>query len=169
MKTISLFLVSILIFYGEKLYSQGYEVPKGYELKVAADYAKYEKDIIGAAKWLKVTPTDEQVEKRKEVEKFVAVWILGSPTVNVEFYPIIMDFKAKNNCMFILYMACAAQYVLENNYSKDNQTKWKAALHDMINVYKSGKGINKDKKMEKLIKADEEGKIDQWIADNFKS
>ena len=71
--------------------------------------------------------------------------------------------------MFILYMACCAEYVLENNYSKDKQAKWKAALHDMIIVYKSGKGIKKDKKIEKLIKSDEEGKIDEWITENFKS
>lgn len=68
----------------------------------------------------------------------------------------------------IIYMAGSARYVLENNYSKDMRAKQKAALKDMITVYKSGKGIKKDKKMEKLAKAGEEGKLDDWINDNLK-
>ena len=60
------------------------------------------------------------------------------------------------------------KYVLENNYSTDMRAKHKEALHDMIKVYQSGKGIQKDKKMEKLIKADEEGKLDDWLSDNLK-
>jgi hypothetical protein len=58
--------------------------------------------------------------------------------------------------------------VLENNYSSDRVAKDKAALHDMVTVYKSGKGIEKDKKMEKLVKADEEGRLEEWISSNLK-
>ncbi len=63
-----------------------------------------------------------------------------------------MDFDKKNAGMLALYMACSAKYVLENDYSKDMRAKHKAALRDMIRVYKTGKGIEKDKKMDKLIK-----------------
>ena len=79
-----------------------------------------------------------------------------------------MDFDKKNKGMMTLFMASSAKYVLENNYSTDVRAKQKAALHDMITVYKRGQGIKKDKKMEKLIKSDEEGKIDQWLAENLK-
>jgi hypothetical protein len=79
-----------------------------------------------------------------------------------------MDFEKKNEGMLVLYMAGSARYVLENNYSKDMRSKHKAALRDMINVYKTGTGINKDKKMEKLIKSDDEGKLDEWLAENLK-
>jgi bacterioferritin (cytochrome b1) len=48
------------------------------------------------------------------------------------------------------------------------RAKHRAALRDMISVYKTGKGIKKDKKMEKLIKSEEEGKIDEWLAENLK-
>lgn len=168
MKTITTLLLLAVSFIGDNLYCQTFEVPKNYELKVAADYTKYEKDIIAAAKWLKATPFNEQTEKRKEVSRFVVMWINGSPTVNVEINPTIMDFDKQNEGMLVLYMACCAKYVLENNYSKDMRAKHKAALHDMISVYKSGKGINKDKKMGKLIKSDEEGKLDEWLDENLK-
>jgi hypothetical protein len=168
MKLLSLVLISFMIFFSPKLYSQAFEVPLSYELKIAADYARYEKDIIAAAKWLKKMPFDMQIEKRRLVSKFVVEWVNGSPTVNVEITPVIMDFEKKNKGMLVLYMACCAQYVLENNYSKDMRAKHKAALRDMMLVYKSGNEMSKDKKMDKLIKLDEEGKIDEWLEENLK-
>jgi hypothetical protein len=79
-----------------------------------------------------------------------------------------MDFEKKNPGMLVLYMACSAQYVLENDYSKDMRAKHRSALRDMMAVYKAGTGITKDKKMEKLIKSDEDGKIDEWLSENLK-
>jgi hypothetical protein len=70
--------------------------------------------------------------------------------------------------MLVIYMASSAKYVLENNYSTDMRAKHKAALQDMITVYKSGNGIQKDKKMDKLIKSFEESKIDEWLNENLK-
>lgn len=168
MKITAAFLAFILILICTKTFSQTFEVPKNYQLKVASDYQPYEKDIIAAAKWLKSIPMNEQIEKRKEVAKFVISWINGSPTVMVEINENIMDFEKKNEGMLLLYMAFSAKYVLENNYSKNMRAKQKAALSDMILVYKSGKGIHKDKKMEKLIKSDEEGKLDEWLEENLK-
>ncbi|TAD92817.1 MAG: hypothetical protein EAY75_01725 [Bacteroidetes bacterium] len=150
------------------LYAQDFEVPKNYSLKLAEDYVKYEKDMIAAAKWLKSVPLDEQIEKRKAVSAFVVNWVNGSPTVNVEINTNILDFEKKNTGMLVLFMSGCAQYVLENNYSKDMRAKHKAALKGMIEVYKSGKGINKDKKMEKLVKANDSGELDQWLSENLK-
>ncbi|HNN72775.1 MAG TPA: hypothetical protein PKG89_16110 [Ferruginibacter sp.] len=168
MKTSTLFLSCLLTLSVQYLYSQDFEVPKNYSLKAAADYTRYEKDVINAAKWLVATPMNEQTDKRKEVSAFVITWVGGSPTVNVELNPTILDFEKKNPGMMVLFMAGCARYVLENNYSKDMRAKHRVALRDMIAVYKSGKGIKKDKKMEKLAKSDEEGKIDEWMAENLK-
>ena len=148
--------------------AQDFEVPANYQLNAKEDYGKYEKDIIAAAKWLLTIPFNEQKEKRKEVASFVIKWVNGSPSVNVELNATIIDFEEKNPGMLPLYMAGSARYVLENNYSKDMRAKHKAALKGMIEVYKSGKGIKKDKKMEKLVKSDEDGKLDEWLAENLK-
>lgn len=168
MKKIRLILCFLLLLTGKNLYSQTFEVPKNYSLKADADYARYEKDIIEAAKWLVATPLNEQPEKRKEVSAFILKWLIGSPTVSVEVNETIMNFAKKNEEMLILYMAGCARYVLEHNYSKDTRAINKAALHDMIIVYKNGKGIKKDKNMEKLAKSEEEGKMDAWLAENLK-
>jgi hypothetical protein len=71
--------------------------------------------------------------------------------------------------MLVIYMASSTKYVLENNYSKSTKEKYKAALLDMIYVYKAGNGIKKDKKMEKLIQSVENEKIGDWINTNFKN
>ena len=168
MKITRLVFFSSLLLIGKTIYCQSFEVPDNYQFNSKEDYSKYEKDIIDAAKWLKDTPFNEQEDKRKEVSAFVVKWINGSPTVNVEINPTIMDFEKKNKGMLVLYMAASARYVLENNYSKDMRAKHKAALNDMMSVYKSGKGINKDKKIEKLIKSEEDGKLDEWLSENLK-
>ncbi|UEG51122.1 hypothetical protein LK994_06500 [Ferruginibacter lapsinanis] len=168
MKKSTLVCMLIMSILSNTLYGQNFEVPQHYEFKTAADYTKFEKDVIDGAKWLKETPLNEQTDKRKMVAAFLLTWINGSPTVNVEINPTIMDFEKKNEGMLVLYMSASARYVLENNYSKDMRAKHRAALRDMIAVYKTGKGIKRDKKMEKLIKSDEEGKIDEWLAENLK-
>jgi hypothetical protein len=65
-------------------------------------------------------------------------------------------------------MSACARYVLENNYTKDMRAKHRAAIRDLITVYKAGKGISRDKKMEKLIKAEEAGELDVWLEENLK-
>jgi hypothetical protein len=168
MKALFSFIVLILLSSLTKSFSQDFSVPENYTLEAKEDYTKYEKDIIAAANWLKSVPLNEQKEKRKEVSAFVLNWVNGSPTVNVELNENLFDFDKKNPGMMIIYMASCAKFVLENNYSKDMRAKQKVALRDMIAVYKTGTGIKKDKKMEKLIKSDDAGEIDNWLAENLK-
>lgn len=153
----------ILFILAVPLSAQNFQVPKDVVYKTADDYKKYEKDIIEAAKWLVKTPLNEHQEKRQRVSLFVLNWVNGSPTVSVELFPAIMDFEKKNPGMLIIFMANWSSYVLSNNYSTDQNEAKKAALMACIEVYKSGKGIKKDKKMLKLIKAVDAGKIDDWI------
>lgn len=168
MKLKTAFLYFALFLSVNSIFSQEFNVPSNYQLNSKEDYSMYEKDIINAAKWLVVTALNDQREKRQEVSAFVFRWVNGSPTVNVEINPTIMEFEKKNPGMLIIYMASSAKYVLENNYSTDMRAKHKAALRDMISVYKTGNGIRKDKQMEKLIKSDEQGELDDWLAENLK-
>jgi hypothetical protein len=168
MRISSFLLLCSFFFLSKNSFAQDFNVPESYHFSSKEDYATYEKDIIGAARWLLATPLNEQEAKRKEVSSFVVQWISGSPTVTIALYPIISDFEKKNQGMMMIYLASGARYVLENGYSKDNRAIEKAALLDMISVYQTGKGINNDKKMEKLIKAKEENKLDDWLDHNMK-
>jgi hypothetical protein len=167
-KTLALLLL-FTCFFNSYLFSQDFVVPANYRLEAKEDYSPYEKDVIAAAKWLETISFNTESEKVSEVTAFVIKWISGSPTVNVGIYPIVMDLESKNKGMLVLYMAACARYSLENNYSKNMQAQQKAAILSMINAYKTANGIKKDKKMDKLIKANDEGKLDDWLQQNFKS
>ena len=84
------FIAFFLVAFSVK--AQDFTVPADYKLEVAADYARYEKDIIAAANWLRAVPLNEQETKRREVSAFVLLWINCSPTVNVEINATVMDF-----------------------------------------------------------------------------
>lgn len=149
--------------------AQTFELPQNIKLASKEDYTSYEKNIIEAANWLEQTPLTEQKEKRREVERFIFSWISGSPAVNVDIYENLLGFDKKNPGMMILYMAGTARYVLEHNYSKDKTAKLEAGLRSMIKVYKGGINIKRDKQLERLAKADQDGKIKEWIAENIKT
>lgn len=167
MKTLRSISTLILLFFSLIAFTQNFKVPQNVEYKTAKDYEKYEKDIIAASKWLVATPLDEQEKKRQEVSAFVFQWVSGSPTVSITLHGAIADLSKKNSGMMFIYIASYCRYILENNYSTDILAAKKAAIDDMIKVYESGKGVNKDKKMLKLIKAKNDGKLDQWIAKNL--
>ncbi len=170
MKKIIAFIILLFALTPDaKLFAQtNFEVPSNVNLEKKEDYTKYETDIITAADWLEETPFNEQKDKRRKVNAFVAVWVLGSPTVTITMTSTLTDFDKKNTGMMVLYMAAYSKYVLKNNYSKDVKAAKTAALKSLIKVYTSGKGISRDKKMEKLVQADTDGKLDDWINENMK-
>jgi hypothetical protein len=145
-----------------------FNVPANYQLNVKEDYAKYEADIITAAKWLEEIDLDQDEAKRKEVSAFVMKWILGSPTVNVDLTQKIMDLYKKNDKILINYMAAYSAYWLQNKATATKSAGIKAGLISMMHVYKKDIAIKKNKEMDKLIKLTEENKLDQYIAENFK-
>src|SRR5689334_10946002 len=126
---ICLVLSSLLL--AQIAFSQDFTPPTG-ELNTKDDYAKTEKTFIAAAKWLLTIPLDQQVEKRKEVSRFIFKWVTGSPTVNVELTSYVTDLVIKNPGLIMIYLGSGARYVLENNNYKDKLDKQVYALHDMI-------------------------------------
>jgi hypothetical protein len=168
MKLFSLVAVAVSLFVSFQAIAQDFTVPVDYKLVAKEDYAPYEKDVVAASKWLQATPLNEQEAKRKETSAFVIQWISGSPTVNVTIYSIIMDLEKKNPGMLVIYMAAAAQYVLETKDRENNKAQEKFALELMSKVYASNKTVSKDKKMEKLTKSIADGRLDEWMKDNLK-
>ena len=167
MKAIRNLIVVLVLLGSTPAFSQTFDVPQGYGFTTAEDYTRYEKDIIAAAKWLESTPLEAQPEKRKQTANFIYRWVNGSPTVMVSVYPCIMDFEKANPGMLALYMAACSRYALENNYSKDKRAAQAAALRSMMKLYQLGTGVVRDKKMEKLIKTDADGKLDKWLEKNM--
>lgn len=99
---------------------------------------------------------------------WVLIWITNSPTVTVEVsLPIISPFE-KNPELSLLFMAGYSRYCLENNYSKDKLKCNTAGLKSAINCYNLGGDVKKDKALNKLLDADKEGKLEDWVREAIK-
>jgi hypothetical protein len=160
-------LMCLFLTLSVPVFSQDWEVPKHYTLEGAEDYTQYEDDIIQAANWLRDNSPTADIQKYQDAAQFVIKWVNGSPTVTVMITPVIMDFNNKNPNMLVLYMASCAKYVLENAYSKDTNAQQKSALKDMVEAYQKQTTMSKDKKMDKLVKAFNDGSIDTWMQKNM--
>jgi hypothetical protein len=145
------------------LYAQDFDPPANPILTTPGDYARYEKDVIAAAKWLESNPIGADMQKRIGINSFVIKWISGSPTVSVELQEFQTKLCDKNPQLLALFMSAYARYCLENNYSKDVLKATTAAIKSVINCYSLGGDVRKNKQLEKAIRAGKEGKLEEWV------
>ena len=164
---LSTFILTVLSF-ADISAQTSFEVPPDVQLNVREDYAKYEPDIIAASKWLETNDLGKEEAKRKEVSAFVLKWIIGSPTVNISMGEHLLKVYDKNASLLIIYMGSYTRYYLENKATATPYLATKAALISMMTVYKKGIDISRSKEMERLIKATDENKLDEYIVDKMK-
>ncbi|KAF2511444.1 hypothetical protein EYY60_08405 [Flavobacterium zhairuonense] len=164
-KTIITFLITVCAAISVNSQTK-FDLPENIELKRDSDYAKYENDIVSAAKWLEETDLDKETDKRKQVDAFIIKWVSGTPNITVEMNSSLMKLYGKNNELLALYMASYSAYFLQNT-TADKTAAVKAGIISMINVYKKGISIAKSKEMEKAIEAFDQNKFDEYIAKNF--
>lgn len=69
MKVMRSAAICLLLLFSVQVFSQDFEVPDDYSFEKKEDYAKYEKDIVAASKWLFANPMDKQNFKRKMVSR----------------------------------------------------------------------------------------------------
>jgi hypothetical protein len=146
-------------------YAQDFEVPQ-MTLEKPEDYAKYEQDIIKAAKWLEATPIGQEKLKRALANKFILDWVEGSPTVTVQLLEFSGKLWNKNPDMLGLFVGAYARYALENNYDKDVVKSYTAATRSMINLYNLG-GVKKNKTLLKAMEEEKAGNLENWIRENY--
>ena len=163
----SLFLVSLVL----PAAAQEFQVPKNPVYKEAKDYKPYEKDVLACIEWLKKTPLDQQVEKRKQAYAFFIQWLEGAPDVSVVVNEKTASFVADSPDLLIMFMAGWTKLSIENPATKDDQLKGNVAgIKMVIAFYQSNldKGLKKDKAVEKLIKLDEKGELEKWVEGQLK-
>lgn len=146
------------------VFAQEFQVPANYNLEKAEDYALYEQDVITGVKWLAETPIDQNKEKRREVNTFLLAWVIGSPDVHLEIREDIVSF-VRNADMLMAFLGGWAKYSLETR-DFSNQLKGNlAGIENVIYVYIKNKNvIGKDKNIEKYIKLQSKGKLEEELA-----
>lgn len=143
-----------------------FEVPQKVELNTEADYAKYEKSIIDAAKWLEATDLNKEAEKRQQVNGFVLQWLSGSPNVTVDINEQLGALFENNAQLLGIYLASYTRNFLEQKSAATKFSAVKAGLLSMINVYKKGIDISKNKEMDQLLKLND-AQLDNYINKHF--
>jgi hypothetical protein len=168
MKKLFLFTAGLclLITLGAKAQSS-FPVPPGYVLKEKADYAKYNQDVINTIDWLQQTPWGEQPEQRKQANTFLVAWLTGSPDVNIDVRPGVMKLCDKNKELLITFMGGYAKYAIQHkdNFTADQANT--AAVQAVLAKYQTQPDHVKDSYIERLIKIQEQGKLNDWITTDF--
>jgi hypothetical protein len=147
--------------------AQTYEVPKDYVLKVKEDYPKYNDDVVKTVDWLQQTSWAEQTDKRKEASAFLIAWITGSPDVSVEIGSALLKLADKNKELLITFMGGYTKYAILHKSDFDKNQANVFALRAMIEKYNNEPTRKKDSAMEKLIKMDKDGKLEEWVKTDF--
>ena len=108
-------------------------------------------------------PVGTDMDKRTKTNAWVLAWISGSPTVSIDVTSAFTKLFDKNAQLMLVWMAGYARYVLENNYSSDKVKAHTAGLKSVIACYNLGGDVKKDKSLTKVIDADKEGKLEDWV------
>jgi hypothetical protein len=142
--------------------------PQFPELKVKEDYAKAEPMFQQSTAWITETDLDKQQDQRLLSNAFIMQWISGSPTVSVQMGDHLIKALDKNPQLLMIYMANYATFCISNKVSDDKAAAAKAGLQAAIKVYQKGLAIVKNKALEKVIAANDDNKLDDYIDKNFK-
>jgi hypothetical protein len=168
MKFLSSFLSGLFLLITFVSSAQDIDVPANLP-STKDEFVKSEKDFIDAAKWLENTAIGMHTDKRKKMGAWTTAWIINSPTVTIEINAAITKLFDKNPDLLIVFMAGYGRYCLENNYSKDAVKGNTAGIKSAINCYNLGGDTKKDKALSKVIDADKEGKLEDWVKELMKS
>ena len=149
------------------LFSQtvDWETLEDAELEEAEDFVKIDAEILKLIDWLGNHHLDHK--DRIKANAIFMRWITGSPSVTVGLDTYLMSYTKKNGDFLLLYMAGWSKYVLENPDKKeDNFGGSLAGVNYFLDFYEKGKdfGVKKDRKVAKLLKKREAGKLEAFIA-----
>lgn len=159
-------VMMLMIITGNQAFAQEFEVPENYSFESKEDYTKYETDILASVDWLINSPLNKEMAKRKEVNTFLLAWAAGTSAVSISIDDQVSKYTDKNPELLMIFIAGWTKYSLENNHSKDLVQSQLAAYTSIIEVYKKGVAIERNKKMEKLIKIYDKGELEAWIKEH---
>ena len=164
-----LFSITILLsLYSFSSFSQSAPLPNKIAFNDASDYKKYEKDFVACFNWLEGQPLNTTRSDIKSVDAFLLQWMVGTPDVSISVNGYATDMAKKNPDMLIYYMGGWSRYVIEHPEEKDSIKFHLEAVEEVLKIYKGMNGVKKDKKIDKLVLLQTEGKLEEYIKSQIK-
>jgi hypothetical protein len=128
------------------------------------EFTASEPRVINTVNYLETTPIDKQGDAWRAQAVLLMAWLTNSPEVTIEVNAETATFIKKNPELLMIFMGGWTRYVLQNGYSRDKVQGNVAGIKSAIKVCKLGNGLKKDKEMDKLIKLDDAGGLEAWLA-----
>lgn len=134
-------------------------VPDEYEMKTAADCARYNADVLRCAEWLRTTPYDPaDAGEWLHVAGFLTQWSAGTDEVMYEISeetaPILgADLGVeKLSVLFSAYLAGGAEYAFGGGDGRNAAAVARAGGDAVIAVYRANRGaLGWIREVEKMI------------------
>ncbi|HYX06906.1 MAG TPA: hypothetical protein VE912_09265 [Bacteroidales bacterium] len=161
------FIVFLAVFLFKALYSfsQDFSSLNSISLKTEIEYKEAEEQVIECAEYILNTPFDEENKNFAEAGRFLLRWMGGTPD-----YTFNIDEQAarliKGNELFLsVYLAGMTKFALENpDNAGDHQKMKEYAVKSLLEYCE--KPVNRIKpkgELKKLIKANQKGKLDEYL------
>lgn len=168
MKKLQTFLLLIVFLCPLVGHTQQFELrdPSTIKLEKEEDYPKYNDYIVSMVGWLERTPVTADEDKRKMAAAFLIEWLTGAPHVSVAINEHCTGFSEKNKELLLLYMGGWSRYVIQTKDTTGRKGNY-AGLKTVVSAYKKGNGYQKDPEMDKLVKLEQEGKLEAWADKQF--
>ena len=164
MKNLTLIIFFLLHF--SLIFSQYTDIEYDYDFKVNNDYENYDNTIIDITDWMLSTPITEQRAQRSKYQTFLMNWAAGHPKVKIILneWTNVTEIGDKNPVLLILFIAAWARKSLETENYDNLIPLHIAAIKAVSRFYTDNRAhLNKDKCMEKYIRLENKGKLDEWI------
>lgn len=135
------------------------------EHHISEAYTQLEPQVLADIDWLNYYPLDEQQGLRDDKNRFVLMWMSGSPTVNIKMDDRIVTFQGGEPWLMMSYMMGWTKYSLEHNYSSDAVECTNAAIINVVNFYnRNRKSLVKNKEIEKYAKMVKDDSLKKYIS-----
>jgi len=131
------------------------------------EFTASEPRVIKTVNFLETTPIDKQGDAWRKQASLLVAWLTNSPEVTIEMNEKTVTFGKKNPELLMIFMGGWTRYTLDNGYSKDKIQGNLSGIRSVIKVYKLGNGLKKDKEIDKLIKLDDSGGLEAWVAEQL--
>lgn len=135
------------------------------EQHISAAYIQLEPQVLADIDWLNNLPLDKDEPLRDDKNRFVLMWMSGSPTVKIGIDDRIVTFQRAHPWLLMAYMMGWTKFALEHNYNSDPVECTTAAITNVVNYYdKNRKSLAKNKEVEKYAKMVKDNSLKNYIS-----
>lgn len=125
-------------------------VPENINMRTDKDFENAEPFVLESANWLIQTDLDKNIQDRKKVNEFVWKWISGTPAFTLDITDNLTKLYENNIQLLNIFLAVYASNYIRHKTEFSNLSASRDGIEAMIQIYKKGIDIKKNKEMEKI-------------------